>query len=141
MRCEVCAADDGCDSSTYTDNGDGAVTSSCCGLVWQQAVEGVSSTPFDYCNDAMPPEGCFTWTEARAYCEGLQLAGGGWRLPYVRELLSLLRAYQSSDWNESAFPNAPDDWFWSATEGWMVTFEVGDSSLVGDKHLRVRCVR
>lgn len=32
-----------------------------------------------------------TFAEARAHCAGLSLAGGGWRLPRVQELRSLIR--------------------------------------------------
>lgn len=142
MKCEVCGMDATCDQPTYTDNGDGTVKSSCCGLVWQQGYAGADLSMFPpYCSDSMPPAGCLTWAEAKDYCATLPLAGGGWRLPFVRELLTLSQQFGSSLWNEEAFPNSPDSWFWTASDHWMVSFGVGQANRVGDKNLRVRCVR
>jgi len=38
-----------------------------------------------------PPDEEMTWEEARRHCEALTAAGGGWRLPTLTELESLLR--------------------------------------------------
>lgn len=91
------------------------------------------------CIDSMPSVGCYTWEAAKAYCESLDLAGGGWRLPYVRKFLPMARALADGDLDEMAFPHAPSGWYWSATNHWMISF--GYASLVGDKHLLLRCVR
>ena len=54
-------------------NGDGTLTDTSTGLIWQQ----------------VEPE-AMTWTEALAYCENLQLAGyDDWRLPNRNELQSI----------------------------------------------------
>ncbi len=59
----------------YTDNGDGTVTDTSTGLMWQQA--GSSNS--------------MTWEQALAYCEGLNLGGyTDWRLPTIKELYSLV---------------------------------------------------
>jgi hypothetical protein len=59
----------------YRDNGDGTVTDTDTGLMWQQE---------------MAPQS-YTWQEALNYCESLLLAGyEDWRLPSVNELQSLV---------------------------------------------------
>ena len=57
------------------DNGDGTVTDTSTGLLWQKSdTEGM----------------VLTWSQAKDYCESLTLAGGrGWRLPSPKELSSL----------------------------------------------------
>src|SRR4030042_1163627 len=45
------------------------------GLTWQKA----------------PPSKYLSWEEAITYCEELSVAGGGWHLPTISELRSLIR--------------------------------------------------
>jgi hypothetical protein len=135
-KCPICAMDATCDAPIYTVVGDGTVTSSCCGLAWQQTVD-----PARY-------EG----EEAHAYCMNLSLAGGGWRLPTVAELSSLVLSGQTPrapTIDRVAFPDTPPDGFWSsssdsAAEGyrWYVSFSFGaaDGNGAGSTY-RVRCVR
>jgi hypothetical protein len=132
-ECPACARDDGCDAPDYTDNGDGTVDSSCCGLTWQKMLAAEE----------------FAWAGADAYCKGLDLAGGGWRLPTIAELLSLVEGSSSPRIDTDVFPGTGPDSFWSssayeATAGfaWFVTF--GDGSAGGFQLAnmgRVRCVR
>jgi len=72
------AASDG-DDDTYggplTVNGDGTATDSSSGLTWQQE----------------EPAEDFEWGAASVYCDNLALAGGGWRLPKIEELRTLIR--------------------------------------------------
>ncbi|MGD7653373.1 MAG: DUF1566 domain-containing protein [Verrucomicrobiales bacterium] len=57
-----------------TDNLNGTVSDNNTGLIWQQ----------------VPPEAFYSWTEAQAYADSLDLAGeDDWRLPTIKELLSL----------------------------------------------------
>jgi hypothetical protein len=59
----------------FSDNGDGTVSDSCTGLLWQKADDGNTRT----------------WCNALDYCETLSLAGfNDWRLPNLRELQSII---------------------------------------------------
>jgi hypothetical protein len=133
-KCPVCDDDATCDAATYTDNGDGTITSSCCDLVWQKDVDDEQ----------------FTWAEAPTYCTGLALAGGGWRLPNKDELLSLVTDAMPPI--DPIFSGAPEASFWSSTPvrdfdtlAWTVGFysESGGYSEGSDMDvtIRVRCVR
>lgn len=108
------------------------------GLVWQRG--------------AAPDQ--HSWTNASAYCAGLSLGGfaTGWRLPTLRELVSLtnVRTFGPA-FDLEAFPSSPVDRYWSATETadpsypgyhWAVHFDMGDS-LIGPTWAlaSVRCVR
>ena len=59
----------------YQDNGNGTVTDSNTGLMWQKA----------------PASERYDWTEAMSYAENLTFAGyNDWRLPTIKELYSLI---------------------------------------------------
>jgi hypothetical protein len=97
--------------------------------------------------------------DAITYCSNLSLHGSSWRLPTVRELLTLYdptRYSPSIDGN--AFPNTPAETFWSSSlyavsggrvsayvypgEPWSIDFGYGFmSTYFADTALRVRCVR
>jgi hypothetical protein len=147
-QCSACSSSAAatCALSKYTDNKDGTVTSSCCGLVWQQMVEvgvsslGVSGEPGEY-----------LWDQANSYCAGLPLPGAGWRLPTIVELASIVVPNQTltTTIDTTAFPNTAPLAFWSSTpvtgsadQAWTVDFNGGltierVTSLVA----AVRCVR
>jgi PKD repeat protein len=73
--------------SDFTDNGDGTVTDSATGLMWQQVDSG---------------SGMF-WEDALSYAETLDLAGhSDWRLPNAKELQSILDYSRSP--NSSSSP-------------------------------------
>lgn len=115
----------------FVDNGDGTITDTCTGLMWQQHV-----TPF-------------VWCEALAYCEGLELAGhSDWRLPNVRELQSIVDYQRSNPAIDPLF--GPEAWrYWSSTsvvvnphEAWYVNFDDGSVARIGKGfHGNVRAVR
>jgi hypothetical protein len=66
----------------FVDHGDGTVTDTCTGLVWQKDSADVNG-------DGQADD--ITWCQALAYCRDLDLAGhDDWRLPNVRELASLV---------------------------------------------------
>lgn len=111
----------------------GTVLDTQTGLEWQREV----------------PPGRYTWAEAQQYAANLDLDGGGWRLPTVRELFGIVdRAGCAPAIDVVAFPGTPSEWFWTATPrggkdfAWAVDFYVGSSF---DCHTslpyRVRCVR
>lgn len=132
VDCPVCEADATCDAPTYTDLGDGTVSSSCCGLVWQQS------------NDAVQRN----FADAYAYCADLTLAGGGWRLPTVTELLSLVEGTDAPTIDQTYFPGTPAYNFSSANASpsprghWLVTFYNGlPIDGYPDNEVWVRCVR
>jgi len=84
----------------YTDNGNGTVTDTSTGLMWQQAG---SST--------------MTWEQALAYCEGLNLGDNtDWRMPTIKELRSLVDYnYYSPSINTTYFPHTVSSFYWSST--------------------------
>jgi len=58
-----------------------------------------------------------SWNDAKSYCDGL---GGGYRLPGVKELLSIVDLRSAKEVTDpaidtTAFPGTPPEVFWSAT--------------------------
>ncbi len=114
--------------------GNGTVLDTETGLTWQQ----------EYAADY------YTWAEAKTYCAGLNLEGGGWRLPNMKELQTLV---DESRFNPAIdvnfFPGTPSDSFWSsspvagvASGAWIVNFYNGFTDLYDVSNTyRVRCVR
>ena len=100
------------------------------------------------------PGGTYTWANAKTYCSSntAALPGTGWRLPGIRELLSIVDRKQKTSpaIDPAVFPNTPAEAFWSASPfqggssfAWYVDFIYGGSSIYyGVTHgNRVRCVR
>ena len=102
----------------FIDNGDGTVTNTDTGLMWQQ--------------DTAPST--YNWQGALYYCETLTLAShNDWRLPKVNELQSLVdyTRYNPSI-NTTFFPNTMSSYYWSSTtyaghpdSAWLVRFGHG----------------
>jgi hypothetical protein len=112
----------------------GTVTDSNTHLIWQQTPDGAART----------------WDQADAYCAGLSLAGGGWRLPTMSELQSIIdETVKEPAIDGAAFPNTPSEGFWAATPlagmrpyRWFVSFDRGIAyNAVPDHLYNVRCVR
>lgn len=137
--CPVCASVRGCQRPGYKYVGSGAVTSSCCGLEWQEV-----TAPGEY-----------TWSEAIEYCASLSLLGRGWRLPNAAELYSLVYLSDESPSpptiDTQAFADTLPEAYWSSSHHgtggqsvWSVNFSDGVARPVDldarDQH-RVRCVR
>ncbi len=124
----------------FTDNKDGTVKDNKTGLLWQQAVD-----PGTYTWDANAGAG-----SAQAYCKHLPLAGGGWRLPSLKELQTLVdRRVANPAIDSTFFPATPSDWFWTSSplaygssSAWYVNFTYGLTYFDSAVSLnRVRCVR
>jgi uncharacterized protein DUF1566 len=58
----------------------------------------------------------YDWTEAKSYCQNLSLAGRGWRLPTVKELLTIIDYSRATApfADPDAFPAAPSE-VWSSS--------------------------
>jgi len=104
--------------NNYVDNGDGTVTDTDTGLMWQQATA----------------PGAYTWQQALSYCENLTLAGyPDWRLPNRNELQSLVDYSRHGPSIDTAFfPNTLTSYYWSSTTiastpstTWLVIFDIG----------------
>jgi hypothetical protein len=91
--------------NSFTDNGDGTVTDSTSGLIWQQNDDSVLRN----------------WVGALDYCENLSLAGlTDWRLPDAKELESLVTITSSNETYvnpslEAAYFPTPSGDYWSST--------------------------
>ena len=119
---------------SLTDNRNGTVTDSHTGLTWQQGEPGGMS-----------------WGMALDFCEGLELGDAiDWRLPNVKELLSLTdqtRFHPAVD--PTFFPGVQTSEYWSSTTdaynpelAWPVDFDNGSINRSHKRpHHAVRCVR
>lgn len=102
----------------FVDNGDGTVTDTCTDLTWQK--------------ETAP--GRYSWQEALRYCDGLALAEfNDWRLPNIRELLSIA---DYGRWEPAIDPvlTAVPGWYWASSSraedpiyGWVVYFWHGSA--------------
>jgi hypothetical protein len=122
-------------NADFVDNGDGTVTDTSTGLMWQQG-----------------EPGGMAWEEALAYCEDLSLAGyTDWRLPNRNELQSIVDdgEYRPAI-NTVFFPGAEPFNYWSSTTcashsdyAWPVDFDYGYTHYRMDKLSKpyVRAVR
>jgi hypothetical protein len=104
----------------FVDNGDGTITDNCTGLMWQK--------------ESAPNPGSWTWQNALKYCDNLKLAGyEDWRLPNIRELLSMVDYGRLNPCNDPVFQSW-GQWYWSSTtwiaqtDAWAVFFFRGEST-------------
>ena len=114
----------------------GVVSDATSGLQWQDETNATAAT----------------WLNAITYCEGLTLDNGGWRLPNINELTSIVddRRVGPSISNVFLYTDSTDtDYYWTSTTNednvstaWRVRFVAGDH-WYGDKNVtnKVRCVR
>ncbi|MCF6466867.1 DUF1566 domain-containing protein [Nonomuraea sp. MG754425] len=121
----------------YTARGDGTVRDHVTCLVWQR----------------VPAPKTYTFTQAKTYCAGLRLAGGGWHLPTRIELTSIIdvtRANPAID--PAAFPGTPPGFFWTSSpwayrkeplRAWIVNFYEGLAGNAAHQSgaFKARCVR
>ena len=131
------------------DAGDGTVTDSCTGLMWQRDTADVNGD--GQVSDAIDGGDIVVWENALKYCEELSFAGhDDWRLPNIRELLSLVDYGRSRPAIHPVFGVMQDEYWSSSTYdpwplwSWIVSFLHGTVEMQGiDKSLRffVRAVR
>ena len=117
----------------YTDNGNGTVTDSATGLIWQKCSAGQGTT-LGNCSTGSISD--YSWSSAITYCESLTLGGrSDWRLPNVNELRSIVNyASTSSPRIDSiTFPSTVDLFYWSSSTyvlntsiAWGVFFRTGE---------------
>ena len=118
-------------------SGNGTVYDTKSKLTWQQTV---SLTRY-------------AWSDAKTYCagRGASLEGTGWRLPTIKELVSIMDHSQTfgPTIDGSAFPGTPTAWFyWSSSltqspsVAWDANFNQGYTYSDGVSNTGyVRCVR
>lgn len=92
-----------------------------------------------------------TWNDATAYCASLTTSGGGWRLPSIKELWTLVDLTKTKPTiDTSAFTDMPSGgFFWSSSlsnsshqNAWSVYFQDGETFTNGLAILgHTRCVR
>ena len=115
----------------FIDNEDGTVTDTKTGLMWQQ---NLSSTTYTWCN-------------ALAHCENLDLADyDDWRLPNVKELQSITLQGLFRPALDSVFTGTIGDIHWSSTTvetiksaAWVVHLGFGDTLFANKPTNSHRC--
>ena len=127
---------------TYFDPGNGTVKDTVTGLVWQKCSAGQTNNA-----SCTGTASTMNWKSALAYCDGLTLGGrSDWRLPNVKELLTLVNPLKSSPAIDTAvFPNTALSLYWSSspsiTNAWHVRFIDGNSQTYNiTNSIQVRCV-
>ncbi len=118
----------------YDTSVEGTVKDAATGLTWQREASAERAP----------------WVAAGQACAALTLAGGGWRLPSMSELQSVVDESRTDPAVDAqAFPATPSEGFWAATplagdpsSAWFVSFLEGIAynATLGTGE-RVRCVR
>ncbi len=121
----------------YTDNGDGTVTDTTTGLMWQKSYNKEKKN----------------WKDALAYCENLTLAGfDDWRLPNIQELRSIVKYDSSLPSIDNSIFECDSEPYWSSTTcifdnslSWTIDFDNSykftTNKSFSDFLISVRCVR
>jgi len=132
-------------SMDYTDNGDGTVTDTVTGLLWQKVADGTARN----------------WADAGTYCSGLDLGShsSGWKLPVLVQLETLLDLSVDTELDPAAvamnsiFNGAEGAVvYWTATEdagnpyngtdnAWIMNFNLAEDDTAAKSGANyVRCV-
>ncbi len=128
-------------SPQLIENGDGTVTDTNTGLIWEIKTD--DGGPRDMDN-------AYTWQEALAYCENLLHADhDDWRLPNRNELQSIIDYNRYGPSLDPVFPFIRPSSNWSSdtnadtpSNAWIVNFYNGDVSTIGkDNECYVHAVR
>jgi len=132
---------------SYTDNGDFTVTDNRTGLMWKKCSKG--QTNDSTCTGAASTN---IWSAVLTQCTSLTNPGGytDWRLPNVRELMSIVDYSVGSPSIYAAhFPNTVASYYWTSTSyvsdpsaAWRVLFSYGQvSNFSKTTNHYVRCIR
>lgn len=122
--------------NAYTDHGDGTVTDTRSGLMWQRCSAGQSWNGSTCTGGATS----HTWDAALAQASNSRVGSyDDWRLPNVNELVSLVeRCRINPSINDTVFPATSSSLFWSGSpnasnslNAWHVYFDHGYSSYDG----------
>lgn len=123
-------------TANFVISGNGTVTDRTTGLIWDQCVWGNSGSAC-----AQGAAATMTWQSAlglAATANGAVYKGySDWRLPNVKELLSIVDTCRASpSINGQSFPNTISNFFWSGSPdasssdfAWIVAFTVGYSNI------------
>jgi hypothetical protein len=127
-------------SGQLIDNQDGTVSDLKTGLMWKQCSEGLTSADLTSPDCATGTEVTLSWDQALQQPQTLNVSGGfaghtDWRLPNIKELLSILEEQCTyPPINTAFFPNTPRSIFWSSSPfanyagyAWFVDFYNGFS--------------
>jgi hypothetical protein len=118
--------------AAFTDNGDGTVTDTVTGLMWDKCSWGQNNDAT--CTGAAST---YNWSQALGVAVSANNANrkghADWRLPNKNELESLADLSVSSPAiNTTAFPNTVSNWYWTSTtyapypaNAWLVYFDDG----------------
>ena len=124
---------EGCPSEDrFVDHGDGTVTDTCTGLMWQQ--------------DTGNNGNAVALGRARVYCENLELAGhDDWRLPSLRELLSIVDHGRFDPSIDPVF-GVLSSFYWSSTSyaptpGQLWTLYFGSGFFTNDRDSSLNNIR
>jgi hypothetical protein len=98
----------------FSENGDGSVTDTGTGLVWQKCSRGQNTDAT--CTGTATKT---TWSLALLHCKNLSIGSRTWRLPNVNELRSLLNPAIYSNFvpniDSTSFPSTVADKYWSSS--------------------------
>jgi hypothetical protein len=114
-------------TSVFMDNGDGTITDSAAGLMWEQKTDD---------GGANDKDNIYTWEEALDWVASLNqsnyLGYDDWRLPNVKELQSIVDYSTTPAIDLGFFPNTQSDAYWASstlesnpTYAWVVGFDFG----------------
>jgi hypothetical protein len=119
--------------SRFVDNGDGTVSDTCMGLMWQKNTADANA------DGRIDGKDNITWCDALNFCDNLEFAGfDDWRLPNVRELQSIVDYGRKDPAIDPVF-GAASAVYWSSTSvdsravfAWLVHFFDGPVFYVSD---------
>jgi hypothetical protein len=100
-------------ATSYTDNGNGTITDNATGLMWQKCSSGFSGT-----NCTTGSDSSMTFNQATSTCAAASTGGhSDWRLPNLKELLSLVDYGVVPSINSTYFPHEQtfDNGTWTST--------------------------